>query len=314
MQSLSIGQKQAVYTGVIVHSGQDTEGRNIDYSVGDNSGSVLEVNVPNGSYSLAYSLLAKLKLRGYQYQPFESDRTIVDPAVEIGDNVTVDNVPSIVMGIQTNHSRMMVATLKAQFDEEINHEFKYEPRQERTFRREMGEVRATLSIQAGEIAAKVSATGGDNQSFGWSMTTAGMFWYANGSEIMRATKDGLKVTGEIVATSGNIGGATIVNGVLTVENANIGSINGSKIADYSIGQYKYGQGSIYGGSGGAIASGTVSYGNVGFTGTLDQVGVNKSNIEALQRGYFGALACTSLVIGDWQIVIESGGRVYAVRA
>lgn len=149
---------------------------------------------------------------------------------------------------------------------------------------------------------------------------------------------GAHVEGEITATSGTIGGASIVNGVLQIDSANIGNINaskitagylsvdrlqtnsvpGSKIVNTSIPSTKYGIGSVTGGvngSGsavGAIAPSTVAYGNAVFTSTLDQVGINTSNIAALQRGYFGALACTSLVIGDWQIVITSGGAVYAV--
>lgn len=332
-KSISIGRKLNAVTGVRLVIGQDDDGNDIAFIAGNDAGYVLEVSNPMGSQMMADMILAQLSLRNFQYQAFDAS-ALVDPAAELGDTVTVDGNPSVIYSLDTVHTALMPSAASAPFEEEVNHEYKFETKQEREYKRQIGEVRATLSIQADEIAAKVSATGGDNQSFGWSMTTAGMFWYANGSEIMRATKNGLKVTGEIVATSGNIGGATIVNGVLTVENANIGSINGSKIidstmngskiidstmngskiVDYSIGQYKYGTGSIYGGSGGAIAGSTVSEGNVTFPGTLTQVGINTADIAGLKRGNFGALACTSLVIDDWQIVIESGGRVYAVQA
>lgn len=327
MRALDIGQKRMAYTGVIVHAGQTEDGQEIDYSVGNDSGSVLEVNVPNGSYALACALLDKLKLRGYRYQPFEADGAIADPAIEIGDNITANNVSSIVMGINTNHSRLMASNLKAPFDEEVNHEWKYVPRFDRQFKRESAYTRSRLTITEGqisaevvratnaetqlssritinatEIAAKVSKTGGSSQSFGWSLTDSSWTLTSNNSTVLRATSSGIEVTGKIVATSGNIGGAVIENGVLTVENANIGSINGSKVidntmngsklVDNSIGRYKYGTGSVYGGSGGAIASGTVAYGNVGFTGTLDQVGTNRSNIEAMQ-GYFTGSATFS---------------------
>ena len=300
-KNIFLGKKSNVVSGVSLYVGQSDDGSEIIYDAGDSTGLVLNVSTPVGTQAMAENILSALKLRGFQYQAFNST-TLLDPATEIGDTASVNAENAVIYSIDTPHSPLMTANVSAPYEEEINNEYQYESKQERTFRRQIGEVRATLSIQADEIAAKVSATGGDNQSFGWSMTTAGMFWYANGSEIMRATKNGLKVTGEIVATSGNIGGATIVNGVLTVENANIGSINGSKVVDNtlngskiydgSISSGKYGTGSIYGGSGGAIASGTVSYGNVGFTGTLDQVGVNKSNIEAM-NGYFTGSATFS---------------------
>lgn len=332
-KSIYLGKKSNAVTGVNLYVGQDANGTDIVYVAGDSTGFVLDVSNPFGTQSMANNILSSLKLRGFRYQAFDSN-TFLNPAAEIGDTATVDTDDAIIYSIKTMHSTLMGADVSAPYDEEINNEYQYESKQERTFKRQIGEVRATLSIQAGEIAAKVSATGGDNQSFGWSMTTAGMFWYANGSEIMRATKDGLKVTGEIVATSGNIGGATITNGVLTVKNANIESLNGSKIVGNdmdgsqiidntlngskiyqgSIGSSKYGLNSINGGSSGAIAGSTVSDWNVTFPGTLAQVGINTSDIAGLKRGNFGALACTSLVIDDWQIVIESGGRVYAVQA
>lgn len=377
MRTLDIGQKRTAYTGVIVHAGQTEDGQAIDYSVGTDSGSVLEVNVPNGSYALAYALLDKLKLRGYRYQPFEADGAIVDPAIEIGDNITANNVPSIVMGIQTNHSRMMASTLKAPFDEEANHEWKYVPRSERQFQRESAYTRSRLTINDSLIEAKVSKTGGSSQSFGWSLTDSEWTLMSNNSTVLRATSSGIEIMGRITATSGYIGNGssgfeigsnyirngmtsrddTTHNGVyigtdgialgagnfkvdssgnLTANSGtfrgnvsagniqyggNYGTFNAAGLSDGSIGSLKYGSGSIGSGAigGGAvvnskIGSSAVSYGKVDFTSTLDQVGVNKSDIESLKRGYFGALACTSLVIGDWQIVIESGGRVYAVQA
>lgn len=163
MRTLDVGQKQAAYTGVIVHSGQNADGEEVVYSVGTDSGSVLEVNVPNGSYALAYALLDKLKLRGYRYQPFEADGAIADPSIEIGDNITANNVPSIVMGINTNHSRLMASTLKAPFDEEVNHEWTYEPRSERQFKRESTYTRSRLTITEGQISAEViRATDAEN--------------------------------------------------------------------------------------------------------------------------------------------------------
>lgn len=267
---ISLGNRSEAVTGVNLYVGKDDSGNDIAYVAGDSTGFVLNASSPVGTQSMANNILSAVKLRGFRYQAFEAT-SLLDPAAEVGDTATVNNNGAVIHNASTKHSTLMESEVSAPYDEEINHEYRYESKQERTFRRQIGEVKATLSIQAGEIAAKVSATGGDNQSFGWSMTTAGMFWYANGSEIMRATKDGLKVTGEIVATSGNIGGATIVNGVLTVENANIGSINGSKVVDNtlngskiydgSISSGKYGTGSIYGGSGGSIADSTISTAN-----------------------------------------------------
>lgn len=391
MRTLDIGKKRAAYTGVIVHAGQTEDGQEIDYSVGDDTGSVLEVTVPNGSLALAYMLLDKLKLRGYQYQPFEADGAIADPAIEIGDNITANNVPSIVMGINTNHSRLMASTLKAPYDEEVNHEWKYVPRSERQFKRESaytrsrltinsdaikaeverasrneGELRATLMVQAEEISAKVSQTGGNNSSFGWSLRSDEFGLYAGSQKVFYVNSSGAHVKGEITATSGEIGGfhigssaiwnsisqfggpelsgvyigtngiqlgqgfqvnasgsvyasnLSIVGGYINIGSnfivdpsgnltANSGSFRGNVSAkniqyggdygtfhgggltNYSIGSNAMGDGSIINRT---IGGSAVSYGKVDFTGTLDQVGVNKSNIEAM-NGYFTGSATFS---------------------
>ena len=370
MRTIDVGQKQAAYTGVIVHAGQTEDGQSIDYSVGTDSGSVLEVNVPNGSYALAYMLLDKLKLRGYRYQPFEADGAIADPSIEIGDNITANNVPSIVMGIQTNHSRLMASTLKAPFDEEVNHEWKYEPRSERQFKRESAYTRSRLTITEGRISAeviratdaenvlsgridvnadrieaKVSKSGGNSSSFGWTLTDSSWTLTSNNSTVLRATSAGIEITGRITATSGYIGNGssgfeigsnyirngmtsrddTTHNGVYIGTNGialgagnfkvdasgnltansgsfrgnvsagniqyggNYGTFNGGGLTDYSIGSYAIGDGSIVNRT---IGGSEVSYGKVDFTGTLDQVGVNKSNIEAM-NGYFTGSATFS---------------------
>lgn len=264
---------------------------------GDSTGYVLEIESPFATEAQTQWLLSKLK--GIEYQPYTADKAMLNPAAEIGDYITTYGVFGGIFSENIKFGSISAADVSAPQDSSIDHEYPYKTPSDRKFIRKMKEIAAEFEIQAGEISAKVSQIGGDSQSFGWSITTAGMYWYANGLEIMRATQAGLKVTGEINATSGNIGGATIVNGTLTVNNANIGSINGTKIiantmpgsriADDSIGSTKYGTGSVHGGSNGAIASGTVAYGNTSFTGTLDQVGVNKSNIEAI-NGYFTGTA------------------------
>lgn len=367
MRAIDVGQLQAAYTGVIVHAGQNANGEEIVYSVGNDTGSVLEVTVPNGSYALAYALLDKLKLRGYRYQPFEADGAIADPAIEIGDNITANNVPSIVMGIQTNHSRLMASTLKTPFDEEVNHEWKYVPRSERQFKRESAYTRSRLTINATEISAKVSKTGGSSQSFGWSLTDSEWTLMSNNSTVLRATSSGIEIMGRITATSGYIGNGssgfeigsnyirngmtsrddTTHNGVyigtdgialgagnfkvdssgnLTANSGtfrgnvsagniqyggNYGTFNAAGLSDGSIGSLKYGSGSIGSGAigGGAvinskIGNSAVSYGKVDFTGTLDQVGVNKSNIEAIE-GYFTGTASFNMLHADY---IQFGGN------
>lgn len=156
MSSLEVGLKQAAFTGVILHAGQDESGNAIDYLAGNTNGNTLELDIPDGTKAMAQMVLDGLQKRGYQYQPFESGRTVTDPAVEIGDNVSANGTNSVVMGMSLTHSRLMAPTLKAPFDEEVNHEFKFESRTQRQFKRESAYTRSRLTINADNIAAEVA--------------------------------------------------------------------------------------------------------------------------------------------------------------
>jgi len=77
-------------------------------------------------------------------------------------------------------------------------------------------VKAEFEVQDEKITAKVSKTGGQSTSFGWTLTETAHKWYANNVEVMSINQNGLSVvgsgtfTGEIRASSGYIGNS--VNG------------------------------------------------------------------------------------------------------
>lgn len=265
------------------------------------SGRAFEVDCPlvkpSQRQTVANALLAKVY--GFSYQPYEADGALLNPAAELGDAITAFGVYGGLYKQNLTFGRLMISSIGAPAEEEIDSEFQFKSSQERRYARKFADIAAEFKIQADEISAKVSQVGGNNSSFGWQLQSDHFSVFRGSQEVMRIDASGAKFAGTVRANS-------IATGTITVGGTtfNAGYVQGSQI----------GRGTITGGSGGNIGSGTVSYGNVGFQGTLDQVGVNTSNIAALQRGYFGALACTSLVIGDWQIQITSGGAVYGVRA
>lgn len=226
--SLNVSPAFSNYSKVVIHIDDDEA-----VEVGDDTGRTLEVNNPFGTEEIARDMLDKLK--GYQYQPFSASGAFLDPAAEIGDGVGIKNVYGGIYQRERTFGRMMKADIAAPHDEEINHEYKFETPQERKFKREMGDVRASILIQSDRITAEVSRAtaaegnlssqitqtateirasvvaqnGGRNASgsFSWSLTSSGHRWYANGSStpVMAVTKDGLEVNGKVTATSGFIG-------------------------------------------------------------------------------------------------------------
>lgn len=189
------------YSKVIIHVSDDSQ-----IEVGDDSGRVLEIDNPLGTQQIANDILTKL--RGYQYQPYESSGTLLDPAAEIGDGVSVGNTYGGIYRRGTTFSRLMASDISAPQDEEINHEFKFESPTERMFSRKIGDMQATLRLQTDQIEAKVSQQN-DSQSFGWKLLSDRWSVIANGQEVFGIDQNGGTFAGKVVATSGEIGGFTI---------------------------------------------------------------------------------------------------------
>lgn len=291
MQSLEVGRQISAYTGVVVHAGQDGNGNEIIYSAGNTTGYVLDVDNPIGTQRMADGILAALKLRGIKYNPFAADRVLLDPSAEIGDGVTVNSTDSVILSLDTRFGHSMYADVAAPFDEEVDHEFQYEPKMQREFKRESsytrsritqtesqialevarataaeGSLSSRITINADsitsevtnrinavngeknraegaesslssritqtetDISAKVSKTGGNAASFGWTLTDSSWTLTSNNTTVLKATSSGVEVNGKITATSGTIGGVTIQNGVLSgITDTNIatGGISGS---------------------------------------------------------------------------------------
>lgn len=197
MQTLNVGQRWGVFTGVSLLAGQSESGETLEYFVGTD-GNVLEVDVPGGTRQMAQTILDGLKKRGYRYQPFESANTVTDPAIEIGDPVSVNSAYSTIMSVDLTHSRLMASTLKAPYDEEVDHEFKFEPRTTREYKRETAYARSRLSLNESEIRLEVArATNKEGELAASLAVTAS----AITAEVSRATAEEGRLSSRITVTS-----------------------------------------------------------------------------------------------------------------
>lgn len=285
MQTLSVGRQLDAYTGVVIHCGQDANGNEVTISAGDATGYVLEIDNPLGTQQMADTILSGLKLRGQRYQPYDASSALLDPSAEIGDAVTVDGTASVLLSASTKHGRLMAADISAPYEEEVDHEFTYEPRIQREFKRESAYTRARLTVAEDEISAKVSIEGGDPQSFEWKLRATGHAWYANGSAapVVLFNSNGAYIKGEIVATSGNIGNCQIVNGVLQVDAASIRNINADQITAGTLSVDRIAAGSITGGDSGKIAGSTITTTNT-VSGINTNLGYGAAYGLAIQSG------------------------------
>lgn len=253
------------YSKVIIHVSKETT-----YEVGNDTGRALEINNPFGTQQMAEDILASLT--GYQYQPYYADGALLDPAAEIGDAVNMRGAYGGIYTRERTFGRLMKADVSAPHDEEINHEYSYESPTERKFSRQIDEVKASLIIANDRIDASVSQTGGEQSTFGWSLTSNAHRWYANGQEVMSVTASGLKVKGEIEVTNGAVGGFTISASAIY---NNISSFGGSQSTGVYIGTNGIQLGQAFKvTSSGQVTATNISANNMTLTGTLNIGGTN----------------------------------------
>ena len=270
---------------------------------GDETGYVYEISCPFATQAAADRLLTKMQ--GFVYRPFAAEAAILDPAGEIGDTISVSGSLTSLLSCDLSFDSLCAASVSAPEDEELDHEYPYIPASERSYSRRLQNVQSELTLQAQQIAAKVSRSGGDPSSFGWYLDADKFELRSDGSVVMLVNSSGLTVHGVIDATSGTIGGCTIEDGVLKIYNANIQNLNASKItagtlntnriADYSLGSTKIDDGAAVNR---VIGSSAVSYGKTSFQSTLDQVGTNKANIDTLYGYFEGSAQFSTLLAGS----------------
>lgn len=174
---------------------------------GNTTGRVLTINNPWGTQEQADNILASIQ--GFQYQPYEASGALLTPAAELGDAVSVNGVYSGIYRMSRNHSALMDADISAPQDEEIDHEYPFEPKEDRDIQRRFTQVESEFTLQSNAIAAKVSQTGGDNSSFGWQLVSDHFSLFSGSTEVFRVDSSGATVKGVITATAGKIGGFNI---------------------------------------------------------------------------------------------------------
>lgn len=230
--------------------------------VGNDDGRTLEMTNPFGTQEMAQTILNSLS--GYQYQPYYADGALLDPAAEIGDGANMRGNYGGIYTRERSFGRLMKADISAPHDEEINHEYKYESPEERKFTRQINDVKASLIIANDRIDASVSQTGGEQSSFGWSLTSDAHRWYANGQEVVAITASGLFVKGHVEADEGKIGNFNI--SATAIWN-NISEFGGSQSSGVYIGTngIQLGQGFKVTPSGNLSLAGTLNMGGVTIT-------------------------------------------------
>lgn len=295
--SLDVSPQFNAYSGVEIIVDDETS-----IFVGNRTDRVLTIENPWGTQEQATAILAALQANGFQYQPYAASGAILNPAAEIGDGITISDTYSGIYKIGRNYSSLMSADLEAPQDEELDHEYPYEPKQDRIYRRQIADAKAQISITQDQISAEViratnaesslqsnitqtansitasvlAKSGGSSSSFGWTLTNSSWTLTSSGKTVFKATSSGVEVNGKITATSGTIGGFTIGSSSLYNGMNNINSTaNGVYVGTNGI--------AVGGGKFKVTSSGSVSAANMTLTGTLN-VGGSTITAASLRQG------------------------------
>lgn len=332
--TLSVGGEPGAVSRVTVQV-DDT----LSYTAGDDTGRNLVVPCIFGSQAMAQDLLASV--RGLDYQAFQASDTLIDPAAELGDAVTVNGTYGGLYSMRINFRPPYRADISAPEEAAIDHEYPYIPAQTKEIRRlstrtktelrilddritaevsqitedmtelssalivqadritaevsarqnDVRSLSASLSVQAGQIAAKVSATGGSASSVEWQMLPDEVFYKIIGTKVVSITKTGLKISGEIEALSGKIGGFNIMKDYLSYNGQTWGGTNTQGIYIGSAGiqlgrNFKVdNQGNLHAATGtfdGQILAGNIAYGD--YAGYFNGNGLSTGSVRGGSGG------------------------------
>lgn len=123
------------------------------YEAGNGTGRTLELTCPYGTQEMANNILASVS--GYQYQPVTATDALADPAVELGDSMTVGGAYSIVAQREIDFGLLLPMGLAAPGQEEIESEYPYVSQQQSEIDRQLAQTRSEIRKTSEEIGLRV---------------------------------------------------------------------------------------------------------------------------------------------------------------
>lgn len=179
---------------------------------GSDTGRTLTALQPDGTNAMAAAILAKVS--GYKHIGYEGSEALLDPAVELGDAVTVDGLYVPLIALDMTFDPMLAPDISAPDADEIDDEYPYKSPTQRQIERNMAKTRSLITKTSKEIMLKVEDIDGKYTE-------------------VKTTLDGLTVTDASGTTK--INGSSIKTENLYVDAANIkGTLTADQIQTGSI--------------------------------------------------------------------------------
>lgn len=179
---------------------------------GSDTGRTLTALQSGGTNAMAASILAKVS--GYKHIGYEGSEALLDPAVELGDAVTVDGHYVPLIALDTTFGPMLAPDISAPDADEIDDEYPYKSPTQRQIERNFAKARSLITKTSEAIMLKVEGIDGKYTE-------------------VKTTLDGLTISDASGTTK--IKGSSIETSTLYVDAANIsGKLTANQIQASSI--------------------------------------------------------------------------------
>lgn len=188
---------------------------------GSDTGRTLTALQPDGTNAMAASILTKVS--GYKHIGYDGRKALLDPAVELGDAVTIDGLYVPLIALDMTFDPMLAPDISAPDADEIDDEYPYKSPTQRQIERTFAKARTLITKTSEEIMLKVEGIDGKYTE-------------------VKTTLDGLTVTdasgttkinGSSIKTDNLYVAAANIKGTLTADQIQTGSIRVGDLKDGS---------------------------------------------------------------------------------
>lgn len=271
------------------------------------NGKTLSIVNPDGTKAMAEFILSKTE--GYIQRSYEGRNALLDPAVELGDAVTVGGIYSVIAEQNLQFDALYRADISAPAADEIDDEYPYKSPTQRLIERNMAKTRSLITKTSEAIMLKVEGIDGKYTEVkttldGLTVTDQSGTTRIKGSSIETESiaansisADKLNLTGQIAFS--DLDAAT----QSSIYNANS---NASSAID-AVSAWRY-SGSTYI-DGSKIMTGTVMATKL-LGGTVGLLASDESVVGALSLAYTTTGIGLGILTSQGGIQIQSAGNVF----
>ena len=129
---------------------------------GSDTGRTLTALQPDGTNAMAAAILAKVS--GYKHIGYEGRKALLDPAVELGDAVTVDGLYVPLIALDMTFDPLLAPDISAPDADEIDDEYPYKSPTQRQIERNMAKTRSLITKTSEAINLRIDGVTGDVSS------------------------------------------------------------------------------------------------------------------------------------------------------